>query len=172
MAKSLLFHTVAPCLGVLCNVKVHSAMSKCVAQYPGVLARCESTCTVICWIRAAQSELSFPCSVGIVYDERMLQHECEWDDHPECPDRLKMAYERCQHYGLIDRCVPIMVSKMLKFPKTWYLLGLNSWGFWVLECNGLNWCLKLSLKVSYKTNIQGCLEISVQATDRCSLVAR
>ena len=56
----------------------------------------------------------FDCSrVGLVYDERMLAHKCEWDpEHPEKPDRLKACYERCKKYGLVDRCITVPVSQI------------------------------------------------------------
>ncbi|KAK2170965.1 hypothetical protein NP493_1121g00002 [Ridgeia piscesae] len=48
--------------------------------------------------------------VGLLYNDVMLQHECTWDAaNPECPDRLSMAYERCQNYGLVDRCLLLQV---------------------------------------------------------------
>ncbi|ESP03569.1 hypothetical protein LOTGIDRAFT_137337, partial [Lottia gigantea] len=45
---------------------------------------------------------------GFLYDELMLQHQCEFDEkYPECPDRIRLPYERCKELGLIDRCVKI-----------------------------------------------------------------
>ena len=54
---------------------------------------------------------SYIFSVGLVYDETMKEHICQWDQNfPEKPERLTLSYERCQHYGLVDRCVLIEVG--------------------------------------------------------------
>ena len=38
----------------------------------------------------------------------MLDYYCEWDaDYPEKPDRIKCPYERCQFYGLTEKCIHI-----------------------------------------------------------------
>jgi len=45
---------------------------------------------------------------GLVYDERMLLHECSWDkNHIESPLRLSRIWERCRVLGLVDRCVQL-----------------------------------------------------------------
>ena len=57
------------------------------------------------------------CRVGVVYDSRMLEHQCIWEpNYPENPERLKCAMERCRSYGLIDRCisVPVRMAAFLK----------------------------------------------------------
>ena len=50
--------------------------------------------------------------IGFVYDERMLEHKCDWDNHPEQPDRIRIPRERCLYYGLIEKCsiVPVRVT--------------------------------------------------------------
>ena len=41
----------------------------------------------------------------------MLNFYCEWDkDYPEKPDRIKKPYERCEFYGLTDKCIKIEVK--------------------------------------------------------------
>ena len=43
--------------------------------------------------------------VGLVYDEKMLLHQCPWDPHHiECPDRLRSIWRRCGELGLLERC--------------------------------------------------------------------
>jgi acetoin utilization deacetylase AcuC-like enzyme len=45
---------------------------------------------------------------GLIYDPLMLYFECEWDDqYPEKPDRIKKPYERCEFYGLTEKCVKL-----------------------------------------------------------------
>ena len=47
---------------------------------------------------------------GLVYDARMTEHRCTWDDgYPEEPSRLTQSYDRCVQYGLVERCVHIEV---------------------------------------------------------------
>ncbi|XP_046454451.1 histone deacetylase 6-like isoform X3 [Daphnia pulex] len=49
---------------------------------------------------------------GIVYDERMVEHQCLWDpNYPECPERFTRVLERCREYGLAQRCVEIQPRK-------------------------------------------------------------
>ncbi|XP_043222780.1 histone deacetylase 6-like [Amphibalanus amphitrite] len=44
-------------------------------------------------------------ATGLVYDERMLEHRCLWDDDfPEGPDRLQVIFDKCSQLGLVDRC--------------------------------------------------------------------
>ena len=40
---------------------------------------------------------------AVVYDERMLDHRCLWEDHPERPERLTSVLQRCTELGLLDR---------------------------------------------------------------------
>ncbi|BHF63301.1 hypothetical protein SprV_0200629300 [Sparganum proliferum] len=43
--------------------------------------------------------------VCLVYDSRMENHKCETDRHqPECPARIRRAYELLEEYGLARRC--------------------------------------------------------------------
>ncbi|XP_040298520.1 histone deacetylase 6 isoform X1 [Bufo bufo] len=45
---------------------------------------------------------------GLVYDDRMTQFFCLWDDKfPECPTRLLAVKEKLVEYGLLDRCLPV-----------------------------------------------------------------
>ncbi|KAM3911968.1 protein deacetylase HDAC6 [Leptodactylus fuscus] len=45
---------------------------------------------------------------GLVYDDRMTQFFCLWDDKfPECPARLLAVKEKLAEYGLLERCVPV-----------------------------------------------------------------
>uniref|UniRef100_A0A0P6E2S0 Putative Histone deacetylase n=1 Tax=Daphnia magna TaxID=35525 RepID=A0A0P6E2S0_9CRUS len=49
---------------------------------------------------------------GIIYDERMVEHQCLWDpNYPECPERFTRVLERCREYGLVQRCVDIQPRK-------------------------------------------------------------
>lgn len=49
-----------------------------------------------------------PTGVGLLYDDRMLEHRCIWvPTYPECPDRLKAAIDRCRHYHLVERFIMI-----------------------------------------------------------------
>ncbi|KAK8746020.1 hypothetical protein OTU49_017225, partial [Cherax quadricarinatus] len=42
---------------------------------------------------------------GVVYDERMAEHRCLWDEnYPERPERLLHTLERCRELGLLNRC--------------------------------------------------------------------
>ncbi len=41
----------------------------------------------------------------------MLDYHCIYDEnYPEKPDRIKVPYERCQFYGLTDKCINIPVK--------------------------------------------------------------
>ncbi|XP_056410464.1 histone deacetylase 6-like [Hyla sarda] len=45
---------------------------------------------------------------GLVYDDRMTQFFCLWDDKfPECPSRLLAVKEKLVEYGLLERCVAV-----------------------------------------------------------------
>ncbi|XP_069798807.1 histone deacetylase 6 [Dendropsophus ebraccatus] len=45
---------------------------------------------------------------GLVYDDRMTQFFCLWDDNfPECPARLLAVKEKLAEYGLLERCVSV-----------------------------------------------------------------
>lgn len=42
--------------------------------------------------------------VGLVYDERMCKHSTpDGDDHPECPDRIRVIWNKLRTSGLIER---------------------------------------------------------------------
>ncbi|XP_014270934.1 histone deacetylase 6 isoform X2 [Halyomorpha halys] len=42
---------------------------------------------------------------GLVYDNKMAQHKCLWDEnYPECPKRLTSIIQRCEDLGLVKRC--------------------------------------------------------------------
>ncbi|EUB57988.1 Histone deacetylase 6 [Echinococcus granulosus] len=45
---------------------------------------------------------------ALFYHTDMLNH-ANWlhENCPECPDRLKIAYQRCSEFGLVDRCLLI-----------------------------------------------------------------
>ncbi|XP_063792168.1 histone deacetylase 6 isoform X2 [Pseudophryne corroboree] len=45
---------------------------------------------------------------GLVYDDRMTESYCLWDDKfPESPSRILAVKEKLAEYGLLDRCVPV-----------------------------------------------------------------
>uniref|UniRef100_A0A146M156 Protein deacetylase HDAC6 n=2 Tax=Lygus hesperus TaxID=30085 RepID=A0A146M156_LYGHE len=45
---------------------------------------------------------------GVVFDEKMCEHECLWDrNYPECPERLSGVIQRCGALGLLSRCLRI-----------------------------------------------------------------
>lgn len=42
---------------------------------------------------------------GLVYDRRMIEHRCLWDEnYQECPERFTCVLQRCEQLGLISRC--------------------------------------------------------------------
>lgn len=44
-------------------------------------------------------------TTGLVYDERMMEHENIWDrQHPEQPQRIAKIFSKHQQLGLVDRC--------------------------------------------------------------------
>uniref|UniRef100_A0A803M0T7 histone deacetylase n=1 Tax=Chenopodium quinoa TaxID=63459 RepID=A0A803M0T7_CHEQI len=44
--------------------------------------------------------------VGLVYDERMCKHATpDGADHPECPDRIRVIWNKLCNSGFTDRCV-------------------------------------------------------------------
>lgn len=48
----------------------------------------------------------------------MLDYKCDWDElYPEKPDRIKKPYERCQFYGLTEKCVRLPVNSYDNAPK-------------------------------------------------------
>ncbi|KAK9669127.1 hypothetical protein RND81_13G111200 [Saponaria officinalis] len=43
--------------------------------------------------------------VGLIYDDRMCNHHtCDGDDHPECPDRIRVILNKLTDSGLLHRC--------------------------------------------------------------------
>ncbi|XP_073397420.1 histone deacetylase 6 isoform X1 [Dendrobates tinctorius] len=45
---------------------------------------------------------------GLVYDDRMTEFFCLWDDKfPECPSRLLAVKEKLVEYGLLERCTSV-----------------------------------------------------------------
>ncbi|WZY84652.1 hypothetical protein YC2023_031036 [Brassica napus] len=50
--------------------------------------------------------------VGLVYDETMCKHDTpNGEDHPECPDRIRVIWEKLQLAGVSQRCVVLGGSK-------------------------------------------------------------
>ena len=44
-------------------------------------------------------------STGLIYDRRMAEHRCLWDqNYPECPERFTEVMRRCEDLKLLDRC--------------------------------------------------------------------
>lgn len=42
--------------------------------------------------------------VGLVYDETMCKHDTpDGEDHPECPDRIRIIWEKLQLAGVAQR---------------------------------------------------------------------
>ncbi|KAM9752643.1 histone deacetylase 6 isoform 2-T2 [Menidia menidia] len=51
---------------------------------------------------------SVSVTTGLVYDERMMEHENMWDRrHPEQPQRIRQVFSRLQLLGLAEACQPI-----------------------------------------------------------------
>ncbi|CAA7030885.1 unnamed protein product [Microthlaspi erraticum] len=50
--------------------------------------------------------------VGLVYDETMCKHDTpNGEDHPECPDRIRVIWDKLQLAGVSQRCVVLGGSK-------------------------------------------------------------
>ncbi|XP_023633606.1 histone deacetylase 5 isoform X1 [Capsella rubella] len=50
--------------------------------------------------------------VGLIYDETMCKHDTpDGEDHPECPDRIRVIWEKLQLAGVSQRCVVLGSSK-------------------------------------------------------------
>ncbi|CAK6975919.1 histone deacetylase 6 isoform X1 [Scomber scombrus] len=48
---------------------------------------------------------SVATTTGLVYDERMMEHQNMWDrHHPEQPQRISKIFSKHQQLGLVDRC--------------------------------------------------------------------
>lgn len=44
-------------------------------------------------------------ATGLIYDRRMAEHRCLWDQgYPECPERFTEVMRRCEELKLLDRC--------------------------------------------------------------------
>lgn len=47
-------------------------------------------------------------TTGLVFDRRMAEHRCLWDNnYPECPERFTEVMKRCEELKLLDRCTYI-----------------------------------------------------------------
>ncbi|XP_020669972.3 protein deacetylase HDAC6 isoform X1 [Pogona vitticeps] len=54
------------------------------------------------------TECTAPVGTGLVWDERMTQFHCTWDESfPECPERLMAIHEKLLQCGLLERCIPV-----------------------------------------------------------------
>jgi hypothetical protein len=64
---------------------------------------------------AMQCDRSYRYTTGIVYDARMIKHECTCknsNNHIETPDRLKAIYQRLKRKNLLDDCEVIKANKL------------------------------------------------------------
>uniref|UniRef100_A0A670K0D0 Protein deacetylase HDAC6 n=1 Tax=Podarcis muralis TaxID=64176 RepID=A0A670K0D0_PODMU len=53
------------------------------------------------------TECATPVGTGLVWDERMTQFHCTWDESfPECPERLVAIRDKLLQCGLLERCIP------------------------------------------------------------------
>uniref|UniRef100_A0A8D2IQV2 Uncharacterized protein n=1 Tax=Varanus komodoensis TaxID=61221 RepID=A0A8D2IQV2_VARKO len=51
-----------------------------------------------------------PVGTGLVWDERMTEFRCTWDESfPECPERLTAIREKLLHCNLLERCTLMAV---------------------------------------------------------------
>lgn len=63
---------------------------------------------------------------GLIYDPVMLDYKCEWDEqYPEKPDRIKKPYERCQFYGLTEKCIRIPVNFLVVEPLEVFIILIS-----------------------------------------------
>ncbi|XP_048346332.1 histone deacetylase 6 isoform X1 [Sphaerodactylus townsendi] len=59
------------------------------------------------------AERSVPVGTGLVWDERMTQFHCLWDESfPECPERLVAIREKLLQQELLERCVPVTAREL------------------------------------------------------------
>ncbi|XP_071547214.1 uncharacterized protein HDAC6 isoform X2 [Panulirus ornatus] len=55
--------------------------------------------------KAQESVKIIQGKTGVVYDERMAEHRCLWDEnYPENPERLMVTLQRCKELGFLSRC--------------------------------------------------------------------
>uniref|UniRef100_A0A670JWF8 Protein deacetylase HDAC6 n=1 Tax=Podarcis muralis TaxID=64176 RepID=A0A670JWF8_PODMU len=58
------------------------------------------------------TECATPVGTGLVWDERMTQFHCTWDESfPECPERLVAIRDKLLQCGLLERCIPVEVRR-------------------------------------------------------------
>ncbi|XP_077185614.1 protein deacetylase HDAC6 isoform X2 [Paroedura picta] len=58
------------------------------------------------------AECLVPVGTGLVWDERMTEFRCLWDESfPECPERLVAIQEKLLQVELLERCVPVMARE-------------------------------------------------------------
>ena len=63
--------------------------------------------------------------VGLAYDERMcLHHTPDGDDHPECPDRIRVIWNKLRDSGLLSRSHFLFLSPLFHFNFTIFFMFL------------------------------------------------
>nr|XP_016846280.1 PREDICTED: histone deacetylase 6 [Anolis carolinensis] len=59
------------------------------------------------------TECTVPVGTGLVFDERMTEFCCPWDESfPECPERLVAIRDKLLQCGLLERCVPVLAREI------------------------------------------------------------
>ncbi|XP_033029881.1 histone deacetylase 6 isoform X3 [Lacerta agilis] len=59
------------------------------------------------------TECAAPVGTGLVWDERMTQFRCTWDESfPECPERLVAIRDKLLQCGLLERCIPVEAQEI------------------------------------------------------------
>ncbi|XP_077777800.1 protein deacetylase HDAC6 isoform X1 [Podarcis muralis] len=59
------------------------------------------------------TECATPVGTGLVWDERMTQFHCTWDESfPECPERLVAIRDKLLQCGLLERCIPVEAQEI------------------------------------------------------------
>lgn len=54
---------------------------------------------------ALDSKTCVQKATGLIYDRRMADHRCLWDEgYPECPERFTEVMRRCEELQLLERC--------------------------------------------------------------------
>ncbi|XP_053149724.1 histone deacetylase 6 isoform X2 [Hemicordylus capensis] len=54
------------------------------------------------------TECAVPTGTGLVWDERMTEFHCLWDESfVECPERLVATRNKLLQRGLLERCIPV-----------------------------------------------------------------
>lgn len=78
--------------------------------------------------------------VGLVYDERMCKHHTpDGEDHPECPDRIRVIWNKLRTSALIDRFFFIIFNFFC-------LISCSSFCFWLILMNSFGFNGKLCEK--------------------------